>query len=79
MRDRAPGIRSAARDRHQRERAWAWLSVLTLIICWDAASRLDQHMSPPRVRIAHAGESGDDSRTGEHARPLADQLGIRMR
>ena len=38
------------------ELAWAWGSLLTLIICWDAALRLDQHVSPPRVRIAHVAE-----------------------
>jgi hypothetical protein len=38
------------------ELVWAWGSLLTLIICWDAALRLDQHVSPPRVRIAHAAE-----------------------
>lgn len=38
------------------ELVWAWGSLLTLILCWDAALRLDQHVSPPRVRIAHAAE-----------------------
>lgn len=38
------------------ETLWAWGSLLTLILCWDAALRLDQHVSPPRVRIAHAVE-----------------------
>jgi hypothetical protein len=51
--DRAPRLRDAE-QRHRRERAWAWLSVVTLIICWDATARLDQRVSPPRVRIAHA-------------------------
>jgi hypothetical protein len=39
-----------------REAAWAWLSLVTLILCWDASSRLEERVSPPRVRIAHAGE-----------------------
>jgi hypothetical protein len=36
------------------EAAWAWASLLVLIVCWDAALRLDQHVSLPRMRIAHA-------------------------
>jgi hypothetical protein len=43
------------RSRQRRlEHAWAWLSLLTLVLCWDASLRLDQRVSPPRVRIAHA-------------------------
>lgn len=38
------------------EVAWAWASLLVLIICWDAALRLDQRVPVPRVRIAHAAE-----------------------
>lgn len=38
------------------ELVWAWGSLLTLVMCWDATLRLDQHVSPPRVRIAHAAE-----------------------
>ena len=38
------------------ELVWAWGSLLTLIVCWDAALRLDERVSPPRVRIAHAAE-----------------------
>lgn len=52
--DRAPRLRAADHQRHRREQIWAWLSVLTLVICWDAASRMDHPVSPPRVRIAHA-------------------------
>jgi len=42
------------RERRRREQAWAWLSLVVLIICWDASSRLDERVSAPRVRIAHA-------------------------
>lgn len=35
---------------------WAWASLLVLIVCWDAALRLDQHASPPRMRIAHVAD-----------------------
>jgi len=47
----------------RREKLWAWASLLMLIICWDAALRLDQHVSPPRIRIAHAGEKSDTAGT----------------
>jgi hypothetical protein len=77
--DRAPRIESAARDRYRRERVWAWLSVLTLIICWDASERLDQHVSPPRVRIAHAGDA-DDSGGSEISRaPDRSRVALRTR
>ena len=36
---------------------WAWASLLVLIICWDAALRLDQRMPLPRIRIAHVSET----------------------
>lgn len=51
----------------RRERAWAWLSLLTLILCWDAAARLDERISPPRVRIAHVGEREEAARAAEVA------------
>jgi hypothetical protein len=38
---------------------WAWLSLVTLVICWDASARLEQRVSPPRVRIAHAGDRSE--------------------
>lgn len=42
MQNRAPGLRTLTRQRQRRERAWAWLSLVVLIVCWDASSRLDQ-------------------------------------
>jgi hypothetical protein len=59
MQDRAPSFKSLARDRQRREKAWAWLSVVVLIICWDASSRLGERVSPPRARIAHALEEDE--------------------
>lgn len=53
MLDRAPRLRSL-RERQRREQVWAWLSLVVLIICWDASSRLGERVSPPRSRIAHA-------------------------
>jgi hypothetical protein len=55
---RMPGF---ATSRQRRETAWAWLSLLTLILCWDASTRLDERVSPPRVRIAHVGDREDES------------------
>ena len=50
------------RGQQRREWMWAWLSLLTLILCWDASARLEQRVSPPRVRIAHVGESRAEAR-----------------
>ncbi len=33
---------------------WAIASFVVLLLCWDATTRLDQRVSVPRVRIAHA-------------------------
>jgi hypothetical protein len=43
----------------RREKVWAWLTLVALILCWDACIRLDERVSPPRVRIAHIGEAAD--------------------
>lgn len=58
------GGAAATRVHTRREIAWAWLSLITLILCWDASERLDAKVSPPRVRIAHAGERDDHTRAG---------------
>jgi hypothetical protein len=62
--DRAPRLKSLTRERQRREQVWAWLSLVTLIICWDASERLGHRVSPPRVRIAHALEEEEASRGG---------------
>ena len=54
--ERAPRLRSLVRERHRREQVWAWLTLVTLIICWDASERLGERVSPPRTRIAHVSE-----------------------
>jgi len=59
MQDCAPTFKSLARDRQRRERVWAWLSVVVLIICWDASSRLGERVSPPRARVAHVVEEDE--------------------
>jgi hypothetical protein len=46
--------RAARAQGRRREALWAWASLVTLVICWDRSARLDERISPPRVRIAHA-------------------------
>jgi hypothetical protein len=37
------GVRGSYRAKlRRREVWWAWLSLLTLVACWDAAARLDE-------------------------------------
>jgi hypothetical protein len=43
----------------RREKVWAWLTLFALVLCWDASIRLDERVSPPRVRIAHIGEAAE--------------------
>jgi hypothetical protein len=62
--DRAPRLRSLVRERHRREQVWAWLSLVTLIVCWDASERLGEQVSPPRTRIAHVSEDQEIFRGG---------------
>ncbi|HKE95132.1 MAG TPA: hypothetical protein VKB34_12550 [Povalibacter sp.] len=58
--DLGRGAVAVNRDASSRlEILWAWASLLVLIICWDAAFRLDEHVSLPRMRIAHAVEEED--------------------
>lgn len=57
--DRAPRLRSLVRERHRREQVWAWLSLVTLIVCWDASSRIGERVSPPRPKLAHALEEDE--------------------
>jgi hypothetical protein len=53
--------RTVRLTQRQREHAWAWLSLLTLLICWDASLRLDERVSIPRARIAHAADASEAS------------------
>ncbi len=59
MQDRAPSFRTLARDRQKREQVWAWLSLVVLIVCWDASSRLEERVSPPRPKLAHVVEDDE--------------------
>ena len=44
----------------RRERILAGLAFLMLIVAWDATLRLDERMSPPRMRMSHAVEVQSD-------------------
>jgi hypothetical protein len=61
------------------EHAWAWLSLLTLVLCWDASLRLEQRMSPPRVRIAHALDREELPTERERGVPRRNAERFRMR
>lgn len=63
MQDRARSFRTLARDRQRREQVWAWLSLVVLIVCWDASSRLEERVSPPRAKIAHVADDDGLFRT----------------
>lgn len=39
---------SGSQRRDRREKLWAWAAVLVLVLCWDAASRLDSFRHAPR-------------------------------
>jgi hypothetical protein len=54
MQDRAPSLRTLARERRRREQVWAWLSLVVLIVCWDVSSRMEEPTSPPRSKVAQA-------------------------
>ena len=44
----------------RREHIWAWASLVLLLVCWDAALRLDQKVSMPRPRLSHMVELEPD-------------------
>lgn len=49
--------------KRRRERILASLAFLMLIVAWDATLRLDERMSPPRMRLSHAVEVDGELRT----------------
>jgi hypothetical protein len=57
---------------HRREVIWAWVSLVTLLICWDRSARLDERVSPPRIRIAHALEREEAELTRGGARAQSE-------
>lgn len=61
--ERAPSLRSLIRDRQRREQVWAWLSLVVLIVCWDASARLGERVSVPRPRLAHVVEEDEMGRS----------------
>jgi len=48
--------RAIAAGRQRRERILACLAFVMLIVAWDATLRLDERISPPRMRTSHAVE-----------------------
>ena len=48
--------RSIVRAKRRREKVLACLAFVMLIVAWDATLRLDEHISPPRMRMSHAVE-----------------------
>lgn len=45
-------LRACAAQR-RREQIWAWVSLVLLLLCWDASSRLDEKVSMPRPKLGH--------------------------
>ena len=70
---------SAGAGQRRLEHAWAWLSLFTLVLCWDASLRLDQRMSPPRVRIAHVLEREELTSELERGVPLRNAARVKTR
>ena len=55
--------RSLAAAKRWRERILASLAFVMLIVAWDATLRLDERMSPPRMRVSHAVEMEGEVQT----------------
>lgn len=53
---RVSQLRSLAAARRRRERILAALAFVSLILAWDATLRLDERVSPARIRMSHAVE-----------------------
>lgn len=54
---------SLTRSRQHRERILAVLAFVSLIVAWDATLRLDERVSPARVRMTHAVEIESETQT----------------
>jgi hypothetical protein len=57
--------RSLAAGRRRRERILACLAFVMLIVAWDTTLRLDEQMTPPRVRMSHAVEMEEEGQFSE--------------
>ena len=55
--------RSVVVAKRRRERILACLAFAMLIVAWDATLRLDERMSPPRMRMSHAVEVDGELQT----------------
>lgn len=54
---------SLTRWRQRRERILAVLAFVSLIFAWDATLRLDERVSPARVRMSHAVDRQAEAQT----------------
>ena len=52
--------RGLLNSRRRREHILACLAFVMLIVAWDATLRLDEHITPPRMRVSHAVEVDAD-------------------
>jgi hypothetical protein len=55
--------RALQNARRRREHVLACLALVMLIVAWNATLRLDEHVSPPRMRMSHAVELAGESQT----------------
>jgi len=55
--------RSLVVAKRRRERILACLAFVMLVVAWDATLRLDERMSPPRMRMSHAVEMSGELQT----------------
>jgi hypothetical protein len=51
------GSRAISSAKRRREQVLAALAFVMLIVAWDATLRLDERVSPPRMRMSHAAET----------------------
>jgi len=55
--------RALMNARRRREQILACLAFVMLIVAWNATLRLDEQVSPPRMRMSHAVEIEGESQT----------------
>lgn len=54
-------VRALTNARRLRERILSCLAFVMLIVAWNATLRLDEQISPPRMRMSHAVEMEGES------------------
>jgi hypothetical protein len=55
--------RSVIVAKRRRERILACLALIMLVVAWDATLRLDEQVSPPRMRMSHAADVENELQT----------------